>query len=69
MKTYKVELTIDEIDIIKRALNHQDIKCYYPKMIRAQKRDDEFTTKLYNELLDDNLNLYNKLNKVITNEG
>ena len=68
MKTYKVELTIDEINIIKDALNYQDVKCYYPKITRAQKREDEITVKFYNELVDDNLNLFCKLHKLVKND-
>lgn len=68
MKTYQVELTIDEIYIIKDALNYMDVKNYYPKIARAQKRDDEITVKFYNELVDDNLNLFCKLHKLVKND-
>lgn len=68
MKTYQVNLTKAEIDIIKDALNHMDVKNYYPKMARAEKRGDNIAKSFYSSLVDENLNLFCKLHKIVKEE-
>lgn len=68
-KTYKVELTKAEITIIKDALNHMDVKNYYPKIARAEKRGDKIAKDFYKSLVDENLDLFCKLHKIVKKEA
>lgn len=63
METYKVELTNEEMQIIKDALNHMDVKNYYPKIDKAEKKGDKITAKFYHELVNKNLDLFCKMHK------
>ena len=64
MKEYNITLTENEIEIIKDALNYQNVHYYHKEIENAKKHDDEVAVKFYNNEWLKTLGLFCKLVRI-----
>lgn len=64
MEEYKITLTKDELEILKDAINYQNVYKYHKEIDSANKKGDEISAKFWTDEWHKSLNLFCKLVEV-----